>query len=94
MEKGDNEMGHLILTRNIGQSICIGENNEIEITLMEIRGNQIRVSISADKKIPVHRKEIFYRILDEKRMKNNENICNDNNGNFFDSRNEYGFPTE
>ena len=50
----------LILTRKIGETICIGE--EIEITTLGIKGNQVRMGISAPKSVSVHRKEIYDRI--------------------------------
>lgn len=50
----------LILTRRSGESIRIGE--DIEITMLGIKGNQVRVGISAPKDIAVHREEIYARI--------------------------------
>jgi carbon storage regulator len=53
----------LILTRRIGESIII--NNNIEITPLATRGNQVRLGITAPADIPVHRSEIQARILEE-----------------------------
>lgn len=50
----------LILTRRIGETIRIGE--DVSITVMGIRGHEIRVGIHAPKSIPVHREEIYLRI--------------------------------
>ena len=52
----------LILTRKMGESIIIGTNREIEITVLNINGNQVRLGVVADKDIPVHRDEIYRRI--------------------------------
>lgn len=53
----------LVLTRKIGQEIIIGEN--IEILVVEIRGDQVRLGIHAPKSIPVHRKELLEQIRAE-----------------------------
>lgn len=63
-------MGMLILTRKIGESIVIGEGKEkVDITILNVRGNQIRVGINADKSISVHREEVFNRIKAEEAAK-------------------------
>lgn len=54
----------LILSRNIGQSIKIGD--DVDITILGIRGNQIRIGINAPKNIAVHREEIYNRIQEQK----------------------------
>jgi carbon storage regulator len=50
----------LILTRRPVESIKIGDN--IEIMVLGIRGNQVRIGISAPRELPVHREEIFEKI--------------------------------
>ena len=50
----------LALTRKVGESIVIGDN--IEITVLEVKGEQIKIGINAPKSVPVHRKEIFVQI--------------------------------
>jgi carbon storage regulator len=53
----------LILTRRIGETIKIGEH--VDITVLAVKGNQVRVGINAPKNVPVHREEIFDRIQRE-----------------------------
>lgn len=53
----------LILTRRSTESLKIGD--EITITILGVKGQQVRVGISAPKQIPVHREEIYRRILAE-----------------------------
>jgi len=50
----------LVLARKVGQSIVIGEN--IEILVIEVRGDQVRLGIEAPKSIPAHRKELLEQI--------------------------------
>lgn len=54
----------LILNRSPGESIIIA--NDIKITILNIRGNQVRVGVDAPKHIQVHREEIYQKIQDEK----------------------------
>lgn len=50
----------LALARKINESIVI--NNNIEVTLLEIKGDQVKLGISAPKSVPIYRKEIFLQI--------------------------------
>jgi carbon storage regulator len=50
----------LALTRKKGEAIII--NNNIEITILEVRGDQIKIGISAPREIPVYRKEVYLQI--------------------------------
>lgn len=53
----------LVLTRKLHQSIVIGD--EIEVVVLEVRGEQVRLGIKAPKTVTVHRKEIYDQILEE-----------------------------
>lgn len=48
----------LILNRKINETIIIGDN-EIRVTVLEIRGNQVKIGIEAPRDVPVHRQEIY-----------------------------------
>jgi len=53
----------LVLARKVGQSIVISDN--IELLVIEVRGDQVRLGIDAPKSIPVHRKELLEQIRAE-----------------------------
>lgn len=54
----------LILTRRKGETLMIGDN--IDVTVLDIRGRQVRLGINAPKDVSVHREEIYQRIQKEK----------------------------
>ena len=54
----------LILTRRVGETLNIGD--EVQVTVLGIKGNQVRLGVNAPKEIPVHREEIYERIKKEK----------------------------
>lgn len=60
----------LALARKVNQSIMIGD--DIEITLLEIKGDQVKIGISAPKSIPVYRKEIYLQIQEENKQAGQE----------------------
>jgi len=53
----------LILTRRIGESLMIGDN--VNVTVLGIRGNQVRIGVNAPKDVAVHREEIYDKIQNE-----------------------------
>jgi len=53
----------LILTRRVGESVMIGD--DVTITVLGVKGNQVRVGINAPKNVAVHREEIYERIKRE-----------------------------
>jgi len=77
----------LILTRRIGESLIIG-NQEITITILGQKGNQIRIGIEAPKNVSVHREEVFMRIQDAIEDENHKEIKNEENQAQEDSNDE------
>lgn len=53
----------LILTRRVGETLMIGD--QISVTVLGVKGNQVRIGINAPKDVAVHREEIFQRIKRE-----------------------------
>ena len=56
----------LALARKVNESIMLG--NDIEITLLEIEGDQVKIGISAPKSVPIYRKEIYLQIQEENKQ--------------------------
>lgn len=53
----------LILTRNIGKVLMIGD--EVTVTVLGVKGNQVRLGVTAPKDLSVHREEVYMRIKEE-----------------------------
>lgn len=53
----------LILTRRVGETVVIG--NDVDITVLGVKGNQVRLGVKAPREISVHREEIYKRIKGE-----------------------------
>jgi carbon storage regulator len=59
-------MGNLILTRKVGEMLMIGD--DVTVTIVGVRGNQVKIGIDAPREVAVHREEIFLRIKAEKEL--------------------------
>lgn len=53
----------LILTRRVGETLVIGD--DVNVTVLGVRGNQVRLGVNAPKEVAVHREEIYQRIQKE-----------------------------
>jgi carbon storage regulator len=61
--RDDEEHNMLILTRRVGETVMIG--NEVTVTVLGVKGNQVRIGVNAPKDVAVHREEIYERIKRE-----------------------------
>ncbi len=62
----------LILTRRVGETLVI--DDDILVTVLSIKGNQVRIGVNAPKEVSVHREEIYQRIQEEKKAKESDNV--------------------
>ena len=68
----------LILTRRVGESLMIGD--EVTVTVLGVKGSQVRIGVKAPKNISVHREEIFRRIKRELAPENDLENTNNSQG--------------
>jgi len=62
----------LILTRRVNETLNIGD--DVQVTVLGVKGNQVRIGINAPRDVAVHREEIYLRIKREERMKQNGGV--------------------
>lgn len=65
----------LALSRKVNESLMIG--NDIEITILEIKGDQVKIGIEAPKSVPIYRKEIYLQIQESNKEAMEDNIAID-----------------
>ncbi len=65
----------LALSRKINESIIIG--NEIELTILEVKGDQVKIGINAPKNVPIYRKELYLQIKEANKEAANTSVSED-----------------
>ena len=61
----------LILTRRVGETLMVGD--DVTVTVLGVKGNQVRIGVNAPREVAVHREEIYERIKAEQNQINSEN---------------------
>jgi carbon storage regulator len=68
----------LILTRRVGETVMIG--NDVTVTVLGVKGNQVRIGVNAPRDVAVHREEIFERIKREEKDGESDRSASPGNG--------------
>jgi carbon storage regulator len=68
----------LILTRRVGETVVIG--NDVDVTVLGVKGNQVRLGVKAPREVSVHREEIYKRIKEEPAAEKPEVRVSNGNG--------------
>jgi len=63
----------LILTRRVGETLMVGD--EVTVTVLGVKGNQVRIGVNAPREVSVHREEIYERIKAEQQQDNIGNVA-------------------
>ena len=71
-KRNDRSQGMLILTRRVGETLMIGD--DITVTVLGVKGNQVRVGVNAPKDVAVHREEIYQRIQQDPKAGPHEDL--------------------
>jgi len=72
------ETAMLILTRRVGETVVIGD--DVDVTVLGVKGNQVRLGVKAPREVSVHREEIYKRIKAEERAKEGNGSGRTHNG--------------
>lgn len=67
--KNKRRQGHVSINQKSGESIVI--NNDVEITVLDIKGDQVKIGITAPKSVPVYRKEVYIQIQEANKAASN-----------------------
>jgi carbon storage regulator len=73
------ETAMLILTRRVGETVVIGD--DVDVTVLGVKGNQVRLGVKAPREVSVHREEIYKRIKDEEQAAPDHGSTRTHNGN-------------